>query len=71
MLNDEDCAQCGDSDVAFLCSFPLLFHTRFRYDRDFTCLRVWVWHGCCGVFALLETEALGMLTEQHLSSLRF
>ena len=24
------------------------------YDNDFTCARVWIWHGCIGVFAYIE-----------------
>jgi len=24
------------------------------YDQDFTCTRLWIWHGCIGVFTYLE-----------------
>mmetsp|Transcript_28445 Transcript_28445/g.58172 ORF Transcript_28445/g.58172 Transcript_28445/m.58172 type:complete len:263 (+) Transcript_28445:101-889(+) len=58
--------------VALLLAMAIGFGTYMTngYDRDFTCLRVWIWHGCVGVFSFMQTEALGMLTEQHLASLR-
>lgn len=31
------------------------------YDRDFTCPRVWIWHGMCSVFALYEIDVLKLL----------
>jgi len=31
------------------------------YDRDFTCPRVWLWHGMCSVFALYEIDVMKSL----------
>ena len=31
------------------------------YDSDFTCARVWVWHGMCSVFAVYEIDVLKLL----------
>ena len=30
------------------------------YDRDFTCFRVWLWHGSCACFAAVEMSAMAM-----------
>jgi hypothetical protein len=31
------------------------------YDRDFTCPKVWIWHGCLGVVALAQVAVLASL----------
>jgi len=31
------------------------------YDRDFTCTRVWIWHGMCSLFGLYEVDVMRSL----------
>lgn len=40
-------------DVVVMAVFMIIAFGTYMtngYDKDFTCFRVWIWHGCCSVF---------------------